>query len=117
MKKYTLLLVFFCLVAVRLNAKSVLRVDSIQAKSIKQANADIKKGKLKFMIQGGIAPTRVKGQEIFEKKKYGVEYYDLGCVGPSDIRIKDYNKVIASFMDRKYGKVWRKEVRKDVRGI
>lgn len=116
MKKYTLLLVFFCLVAVQLNAKSVLRVDSIQAKSIKQANADIKKGTLKFMIQGGIAPTRVKGQEIFEQK-YGVAYYDLGCVGPSNMRIDAYNKVVGNFMDRKYGKGWRKEVRKDVRGI
>ena len=116
MKKHTLVWIIFCLISVQLNAKPVLTDDSTKAASIKQANADIKKGKLKFMIQGGIAPTRVKGQEIFEQK-YGVEYYDLGCVGPSDITIKDYNKVIATYMDRKYGKGWRKEVRKDVRGI
>lgn len=116
MKKYTLIWIMLCLISVQLNAKPVLKTDSIKAASIKQANADIKKGKLKFLIQGGIAPTRVKGQEIFEQK-YGVVYYDLGCVGPSDITINDYNKVIAIFMDRKFGKGWRKEVRKDVRGI
>ena len=101
---------------IQLNAKTELRVDSIQTASIKQANADIKKGKLKFLIQGGIVATRVKGQEIFEQK-YGVVYYDFGCVGPSNIRIDAYNKVVGNFMDRKYGKGWRKEVRKDVRGI
>lgn len=116
MKKHTLIFVFLSLVMIQLNAKTVLRVDSIQAASIKQANADIKKGKLKFLIQGGIVATRVKGQEIFEQK-YGVAYYDLGCVGPSNIRIDAYNKVVGNFMDRKYGKGWRKEVRKDVRGI
>ena len=116
MKKHTLIFVFLSLVMTQLNAKTVLRVDSIQTASIKQANADIKKGKLKFLIQGGIVATRVKGQEIFEQK-YGVVYYDFGCVGPSNIRIDAYNKVVGNFMDRKYGKCWRKEVRKDVRGI
>ncbi|MBO9672167.1 MAG: hypothetical protein J7577_01890 [Sphingobacteriaceae bacterium] len=116
MKKGTFIWMILCLISVQLNAKSLLVDDSIKAESIKQANADIKKGKLKFLIQGGIASIYVKGQERFEQK-YGVEYYDLGCVGPSDITVKDYNKVIANFMDRKYGKRWRKEVRKDVRGI
>ncbi|KIA88403.1 hypothetical protein OC25_26250 [Pedobacter kyungheensis] len=116
MKKHTLIFVFLSLVMTQLNAKTVLRVDSIQTASIKQANADIKKGKLKFLIQGGIVATRVKGQEIFEQK-YGIVYYDFGCVGPSNIRIDAYNKVVGNFMDRKYGKAWRKEVRKDVRGI
>ncbi|RQO77152.1 hypothetical protein DBR40_10870 [Pedobacter sp. KBW01] len=116
MKKHLLIWMILCLISGHLSAKAVLVADSVKVQSIKRANADIKKGKLKFLIQGGIAPTRVKGQEIF-KHKYGLEYYDLGCVGPSDITINDYNKVIAAFMDRKFGKGWRKEVRKDVRGI
>jgi len=102
--------------AVHLSAKPLFTADGIRTESIKQANADIKNGKLKFLVQGGIVATRVKGQERFEQK-YGVVYFDLGCVGPSDIRIEDYNKVVASFMDKKYGKAWRKEVRKDVKGI
>ncbi|SFA54091.1 hypothetical protein SAMN04488511_11312 [Pedobacter suwonensis] len=116
MKKYTLIWLILCLLSVHLNAKPLLPADHIKAESIKQANADIKKGKPKFLIQGGIVSTRIKGQELFEQK-YGVVYQDLGCVGPSAIRIEDYNKVVASFMDKKYGKAWRKEVRKDVQGI
>lgn len=116
MKKYTLIWIILCLMAVHLSAKPLFIADGIRTESIKQANADIKNGKLKFLVQGGIVATRVKGQERFEQK-YGVVYFDLGCVGPSDIRIEDYNKVVASFMDKKYGKVWRKEVRKDVKGI
>lgn len=116
MKKYALIWLILCLMSVQLSAKPSLIADGIKTESIKQANADIKNGKLKFLIQGGIAATRVKGQELFEQK-YGVVYYDFGCVGPSAIRIEDYNKVVASFMDKKYGKGWRKEVRKDVQGI
>ncbi|MFF5380428.1 hypothetical protein [Pedobacter suwonensis] len=116
MKNYILILLILCLISVRFSAKASLMVDGIKTESIKQANADIKKGKPKFLIQGGIASIRIKGQELFEQK-YGVVYQDLGCVGPSAIRIEDYNKVVASFMDKKYGKAWRKEVRKDVKGI
>ncbi|WP_293743580.1 hypothetical protein [uncultured Pedobacter sp.] len=116
MKKYTLIWLVLCLISVHLSARTLLMADGIKTESIKQANADIKKGKLKLMVQGGIVATRVKGQELFEQK-YGVVYFDFGCVGPSTIRIEDYNKVIASFMDKKYGKSWRREVRKDVKGI
>ena len=116
MKKSTIIWLILCLLSVHLNAKPLLITDHIKAESIKQANADIKNGKIKLLVQGRIVATRVKGQEQFERK-YGVVYFDLGCVGPSDIRIEDYNKVVASFMDKKYGKAWRKEVRKDVKGI
>ncbi|WP_343524922.1 hypothetical protein [Pedobacter sp.] len=116
MKKHTLIWLILCLVSIQLNAKPGILDDSIKKESIKQANADIRKGQLKFLIHGGIASIHVKGQEIFERK-YGLEYYDFGCIAPSDINIADYNKVIAAFMDRKYGKGWRKEVRKDIQGI
>lgn len=116
MKTYTLIWMILCLMSVHLSAKPSLIADGIRTESIKQANADIKNGKLKLLIQGGIVATRVKGQERFERK-YSVVYFDMGCVGPSDIRIEDYNKVVACFMDKKYGKAWRKEVRKDVQGI
>ncbi|WP_316831876.1 hypothetical protein [Pedobacter aquatilis] len=87
--------------------------ETIQVYSEKLAAADIKAGNIKFLLRGGIAPTYFKGQELFEKK-YGLKYYEFGCVMPADISIKDYNKVVAAFMDGKFGKDWRKEVRKDV---
>ncbi|NMN36125.1 hypothetical protein [Pedobacter sp. SG918] len=116
MKKPVLILIFLCFATLHLSAKVVRHVDTAKIYSVKLANTDLKNGKIKFLIRGGIASTYIKGQELFEKK-YGVDYYDFGCVMPSGLSIEDYNKVVASFMDRKYGKVWRKEVRKDIQGI
>lgn len=106
----------FCLSAAYLSAKIVNPADTSKQYSIKLANADLKNGNVKFLLRGGIVSTYIKGQEVFEKK-YGIIYRDFGCVMPSNISIEDYNKVVASFMDKKYGKGWRKEVREDIRGI
>lgn len=116
MKKSLLILLFTCFSATYLNAKSVNPVDTSKKYSIKLANTDLKNGSVKFLLRGGIVSTYVKGQEVFEKK-YGIVYRDFGCVMPANISIEDYNKVVASFMDKKYGKGWRKEVRRDVQGI
>ncbi|MBB6240241.1 hypothetical protein HDC90_004909 [Pedobacter sp. AK013] len=116
MKKSFLILLFTCFTAAYLSAKVVNNTDTSKVYSIKLANADLKNGRVKFLIQGGFAPVYYKGQELFEKK-YNITYYEFGCVMPSDISIKHYNKVVASFMDKKYGKGWRKEVRRDVQGI
>jgi len=116
MKKLIPIFMFLCFAAVQLNAKSKIPLDSAKVYSIKLANADLKKGNVKFLLRGGIVSTYIKGQEIFEKK-YGIAYSEFGCVMPVNISINDYNKVVASFMDRKYGKDWRKEVRSDIQGI
>lgn len=85
-------------------------------KSSLLAKIDIKKEKICFMLQGGIAPIYKPGQEVFEKK-YKVTYLDLGCVVPTTLCIEHYNAEVAKYLDLKYGKQWRKEVRKDVLGI
>ena len=81
-----------------------------------KARKDLQKGKVNFLILGGIVPTHVKGQEVFEQK-YKLKYFDFGCVMPSDICIDDYNATVAKYLDQTFGKQWRKEVRKDVKGI
>lgn len=80
------------------------------------AKNDIKKGKINFLIQGGIVSTYVKGQNVFEQK-YKLKYFDFGCVVPKEICIADYNAVVGQYLDQKFGKNWRKEVRKDINGI
>ena len=114
--KKAVLSVFLFFVVLTASATVKKAVDSTKIYSIKLASADLKKGAVKFLIRGGIVSTRVKGQEVFEKK-YNIHYYDFGCVMPSNISIEDYNKIVANYMDRKYGKGWRKEVRKDIQGI
>jgi hypothetical protein len=116
MKKSFLILLLVCFATLHLSAKVVKPIDSAKVHSIKLANANLKNGSVKFLIRGGIVITYVKGQEVFEKK-YGIAYYSFGCVMPVNISINDYNKVVASFMDRRYGSDWRKEVRSDIQGI
>lgn len=116
MKKNFLVLILLFFIAIELNAKVPLPADSTKLHSKKLATADLKKGEVKFLIRGGIVSTVVKGQELFEEK-YNIRYYDFGCIMPENISIEHYNKVVAYFMDKKYGRVWRKEVRRDIIGI
>jgi len=80
------------------------------------ADLDIKKGKPRLLIFGGIAPVIYSGQEKFENK-YGINYYDYGCIIPNKDCAIDYNKRIFEYLDLKFGKIWRKQVRKDIVGL
>ncbi len=80
------------------------------------AKQDIKNGNPKLMISNGIAVTIIQGQEIFEQK-YKVTYGIYGCIGPSDNEMKNYNNEIFKYLDKTFGRKWRKEVRKDVAGL
>ncbi len=80
------------------------------------AEQDIRKKKPKLLLVGSIAPVIYPDQNKFEKK-YKIEYYDFGCVSPANECILQYNERIFEYMDEKYGKSWRKEVRKDVIGF
>jgi len=99
-----------------LQAKSNPRIDTAKHHSILLAKMDIGRKQIKFLLRGGIVSTHVKGQEVFEEK-FGITYADFGCIMPVNLSIADYNKTIASYLDQRYGKSWRKEVRKDVIGI
>ena len=94
----------------------VVAADTTKIYSIKLAQTDIRKGNIKFLLQGGIVSTYKKGQEVFEKK-YKLKYSDMGCVIPNNLSIADYNKTIALYMDKKFGIGWRVGVRRDVMGI
>ena len=81
-----------------------------------KALIDIKKGKAKLLLIGGEAPVIYKGQEKFEEK-YKIQYHDFGCIGIPRECMKSYNKQVSKYLDSKYGKSWRSEVRKDILGI
>ena len=80
------------------------------------ATEDIKKGKPRLLLAGGIAPVIEFGQEKFEKE-YGVEYYEYGCISPPAECMSQYNKVIFEYLTEKYGRKWKRKVRKDVIGL
>jgi hypothetical protein len=80
------------------------------------AQIDIIEGRPRLILKGGMVVSKIHGQEIFEAN-YGIKYYDFGCISLDEESITSYNKVIFKFLDKKYGKKWRKEVRKDVVGL
>jgi len=80
------------------------------------AQIDIIEGRPRLILKGGMVVSKIHGQEIFETN-YGIKYYDFGCISLDQESITSYNKVIFKFLDKKYGKKWRKEVRKDVVGL
>ncbi|WP_342644708.1 carboxypeptidase-like regulatory domain-containing protein [Mucilaginibacter sp. CSA2-8R] len=89
---------------------NVCEVDALQAQQ------DIQAGKAKLLLAGGYAPVYYQGQELFERK-YKVSYHDYGCTPPNRKCIKEYNKTVFTYLDLKYGKQWRTQVRKDVVGF
>ena len=79
-----------------------------------QAESDWKNGKPKLLLFGSIAPIGNTSSDNRFEKKFGIKYFDFGCEPPIEECIKIYNQRIFEFMDKKYGKVWRKKVRTDV---
>lgn len=80
------------------------------------SRADIEKGKPFLILQGGIAPVVHAKDSLFENK-FGVYYYEQGCLSPGNEILEAYNFVIFEYLDEQYGKKWRKSVRRDVIGF
>lgn len=77
---------------------------------------DIQYNKPNLLLSGGYAPMIFEGQEKFEKR-YNLVYYDYGCTSPDEICMIEYNETVFKYLNKKHGKKWRKEVRKDVEGF
>ncbi|MCC6724990.1 MAG: hypothetical protein IT258_10805 [Saprospiraceae bacterium] len=82
----------------------------------KIAKQDIQKGNANLYIIGGVAPIIYENQNEFEKR-FGIRYFDSGCDSTFEECMMQYNLTIFAELDRKFGKSWRKEVRKDVLGF
>ena len=68
-------------------------------------------------MPGGIAPIIYTTDKDFQEK-YHVGYNVFGCIAPDlDECLKVYNKTIFEYLDKTYGKKWRRDVRKDVIGL
>ncbi|MFZ1800390.1 MAG: carboxypeptidase-like regulatory domain-containing protein [Chitinophagaceae bacterium] len=81
-----------------------------------KALKDIKENKALLLLYGSIAPVIGPADKEF-KKKFGVAYMIFG----DDETVREeckklYNKVVFDYLDKKFGKKWREEVRKDIVG-
>lgn len=78
--------------------------------------SDLKKGIIFIFLQGGIAPVEFENDGKFENK-YGIYLYDFGCVAPNYKCVKKYNSKVFDYLTLKFGKKWKKEIRKDIIGF
>ena len=81
---------------------------------------DIEKGTPQLLLFNGInaqmsvSPEALE-EELKSEKKYGFRYYEFGCLPIDYEYMEAYSRVIFKYLDKKFGKIWRKEVRGDVR--
>jgi hypothetical protein len=83
------------------------------------ASTDIRQGKIKLlMVFNAFSPPLTKKDRAFQKK-YRLTYhgYGDGCTGIAMDCIDTYNSAVAQYLDKKYGKRWRREVNSGVSGL
>ena len=78
----------------------------------KRALKDWKEGNAKLLLSSGLVSYVDPKRDSIFKSKYNVEYFDFGCNGPNGRCLDDYNSKIFKLLDKKYGKKWRKDIRK-----
>ena len=99
-------------------------IDSVQNQEVsvsgynkQKALTDIRKGSIKIILPGGIvAAAKLLGDEAFEKK-YGINFFSQGCVRFPKDNEAAYNEEVFKYLDQKFGKEWRDEIRKDAIGF
>lgn len=75
--------------------------------------SDIKNHTIFLFLQGGIAPVIYSEDSIFENK-YGVYFYDFGCISPDYKCVIKYNERVFEYLTNTYSKRWKKKLRKDI---
>jgi hypothetical protein len=84
--------------------------------SREKALKDIQSKKPTILLQGG-APVVYTADKTFESK-YKISFNDFGCVAADRQEcLSVYNKTVFDYLDKTYGKKWRKEIRKDAIGL
>lgn len=94
--------------------EKILMLNPICDFNEKQALLDIENNEPRLLLTSGffsIPPT--ENSASFERK-YGVRYLDTGCQRILNSCSKEYNTIIFQYLDLKFGKYWRTEVREDV---
>ncbi|MHB0756886.1 FEKKY domain-containing protein [Polaribacter sp. M15] len=81
-----------------------------------KALEDLKSGKVNILESSGIAPVFYKSDTKFAKK-YNVNFVEYGCEAIAEESLYEYNRTVFEYLDKKYGKKWRKKIRKDIVGL
>lgn len=95
-----------------------LELYTIQNYDSTLADFDIRQNTFRLFCGVAFAPLAPMPADKYFEKEYHTSYYIVGDFLPSSIeQMTAYNKVIATYLDKKYGKEWRAKVRPDVLGV
>lgn len=86
----------------------------------KGAETDIKEGDPRILFPGGFGGMPDFSSEVDREfqKKYRVEFFSQGCLRSGEYEDEEgYNQVIFDYLDKKYGKAWRYELRDNAIGF
>jgi len=76
------------------------------------AVSDIRRGRPRILLHGGIAPLAYGVQDRAMERKYRFRYKEFGDQIENPLQCDEqYNRVVFGFLDRKYGTGWRDSVR------
>jgi hypothetical protein len=81
------------------------------------ALADIKAETIFLLLPGGLVGTKINATDTLFENKYKLKYISRGCIRFSSDNEREYNTTIFNYLDKKYGRTWRKEVRPDIIGL
>ena len=104
--------IILVMMSMQLNAQK----DSCIKFNREKALQEIKDKSPKIVIVGGIIRAARPGDNKFAKR-YRIQFVDTGCVIEDTDCIAAYNKATFEYLDKKYGKKWRKQVRQDLMGL
>lgn len=73
---------------------------------------DIRSGRPRILLHGGIAPTALSSEDDAMERRYRFRYWDFGDQFENPYQCDEqYNRVVFRFLDSKYGNGWRDSVR------
>lgn len=81
------------------------------------AEKDIMDNRIRLLLTTGIVSSAETPRDENFEKRYDVVYYNYGYLCPALECVIQYNLRIFEYLDSRYGKEWRKMVRKDVWGL
>jgi hypothetical protein len=84
------------------------------------AKADLKKGNARILFPGGFGgmPDFNAEEDQLFQRKYGIDFFSQGCTRSGENENEAaYNQVVFAYLDKKFGKAWREELRPDAIGF
>lgn len=102
------------------NNSTAVKINFANSETCEEINewikTDLDNNTIFLFLQGGIAPIEYVTDKDFENK-YGIYFFDFGCVAPDYKCVIKYNNLVFDYLTEKFGNKWSKKIRKDVIGL